>query len=147
MGFAAGLDDESGRRKGIQAASADLRERVAHRHDDPGDARCEDRLGAGRRLAVMTAWLESHVESRAGGGSTGVRKCDYLGVRAPESFVMAFTGELPIANHDRPDQRVRLDPSTATLRLLEGPPHPVHVFVLAQDSSHERGLASERGGP
>ena len=43
-------------------ATCHLRERVYAGHDDTWDARATDQVGAGRRLAVVRARLEGHVE-------------------------------------------------------------------------------------
>ena len=51
--------------------AGDLRIGVFQRRDDAGDARRDDGVGAGRRLAVMRAGLERHVKRRAARGRAG----------------------------------------------------------------------------
>ena len=49
------------------ALAGDLRKRVAHGGHDAADAGADDRIGAGRRLAVMAARLQRDVERGAAG--------------------------------------------------------------------------------
>ena len=58
----------------IESAARDPRIRVTHGGDDARNARRDERLGAGRRAALMAARLEADVRRRSGGGTPAARK-------------------------------------------------------------------------
>ena len=65
------------------AAAGDPLVGVLHRADDAGDARRDDRLGAGRRAALVKTRLQRHVQRRPGGRIPGLVDRMAFGVRAP----------------------------------------------------------------
>ena len=68
--------DARASRSRAMPAARDLRVGIGERDDDPGDAGVDERVGAGRRAAVVRARLEGHVGGGAPGPLTG-------GARAP----------------------------------------------------------------
>ena len=74
---------------------------------DPG---LQDRVGARRRLALVTAGLQRHVQRRAAQVLQAARldRVD-LGVGAPKTLVPALAEHLAVARDHRADDRVGLD--------------------------------------
>jgi hypothetical protein len=87
------------------------------------------RVGAWRRLAVVAARLKRDDERTAAGAVAGSREGIDLGMRPAELLVPALAGKLPGGiEHDRTDERVRLDPAAAAFRQRKGVPHPAFDF-------------------
>ncbi len=91
----AGLDDDAGGGEPRRALPGDQRIRIAHGDDDAADAGGDQRVGAGRRAAVVRARLERDVDGRAAhvvaarrrvaqGHDLGVRAAGLLRVAAAE---------------------------------------------------------------
>ena len=97
------------------ALPRDLRERVEHRDDDPAYPRLNHGLRAGGSFAEVTARLECDIQSRAAGGLARLQESIDLGVRLAKLFVPTFANYASIANDDRPDQRIGLNPPAAAL--------------------------------
>ena len=62
---ATNFDSDAGRAQLLDAFATDRCKRVEHRAAHAGDAGFDECVGAGRRLAMMTAWLQRHVGRRA----------------------------------------------------------------------------------
>ena len=88
-------------------------------HDAP-DARLQDRLGARRRLALVAARLERHVQRRPAQvrHAAGLDRVD-LGVRAAVFLVPALPQDLAVAGDHGADDRVGLDRAGAVARELD----------------------------
>ena len=129
------------------AAAADPRVRVFERGDDPGHARCEDRIGAGRRLAVVGARLERDVERRSLGRRAGRLERDALGVRPPARLRDALGDDAAIAvglvDDNGSDGRVW--PGQAEMALAQSKREPREPFILRMVAcKHPRRGAGER---
>jgi hypothetical protein len=76
---------------------------------------------------MMTARFEGDVQGgaarRLSGGGEGVD----LGVRLAVTLVPALAYELAVAHHDRADEWIRLDATTAALGQLQGAAHPIVI--------------------
>jgi hypothetical protein len=92
---------------------------VGGQHHAP-DPRLQDRVGAGRRLALVAARLERHVEGRAAEvlQPAGLDRVD-LGVRAAVLLVPALAEDLAVAGDHRAHHRVRPDRARALARELD----------------------------
>ena len=103
-----------------QTAAGGLLGRVVGGDDHAPDARREDRVGARRRLALVTAGLQRHVQRRVGEILHAARldRVD-LGVSGAVAFVPALADHLLAARDDRADDRVGLDRAHAVLRELD----------------------------
>ena len=105
------------------SGAGDQRVRIGQGHDHTPDARCDDRVGAGARPAVMVAGLEGRVEDGASCCLTGRGDRIDLGVRA--TGLAGRAGEHAGARNDR-----RTDPGVGRrdeARLLGGVDRPSHV--------------------
>src|SRR5512133_1158400 len=101
--------------------SAGLRVRIERPGDDPLDAGIENRLGAGRRAAVVRAGLHRHVERCAAGALSGRLQGDDLAVRPSLALVPALADDLPVADDDGPDHGVRVGRAAPALGELKRP--------------------------
>ncbi len=136
-----------------QAAPRGLLGRVVGGDDDAADACREDRVGARRRLALVTARLQRHVQRRVGQilHAACLDRVD-LGVRGAEAFVPALADHLLAARDDRADDRVGLDRARAVARELDRAREVRHVGVDAdrhachQDNPAQRPHTVRRAG-
>ena len=101
-------DDDTACAQLRETAAGDLRVRVLARHDDAGDARRQQRVGARRRAAEMRARLECDV----GGCTTrpfarGAQREDF-GVRLAGALVPAFADDLFAMSDHAADARIGL---------------------------------------
>ena len=99
--FAGPEDDlDAGGGEARRALAGDERIRIAHRHHHPADAGGDERVGAGRRAAVVRAGLEAdddggaaHVGAARGGVAQrhhlGMRPAGFLGVAAADDAAVA----------------------------------------------------------
>ena len=83
VGADADLDHDARFGHPPMAGARDLRIGIDQRGDHPRDAGRDDGVGAGRRLAVMRAGLERHVERRAARGGAGAAQRLGLGMGPP----------------------------------------------------------------
>ena len=113
-----------------EAAAGGLLGGVVRADDDAPDPGLRDRLGAGRRLALVAAGLERHVQRGSGevGQTAGLDRID-LGVGGAEAFVPPLPQHLAVARHDGADDGVGLDrPDAAPCELdRAGEVQPVGV--------------------
>ena len=82
------------------AATRDVGIGVDERDDDARDARVEQRLGAGRRAALVRARLERDVRGGAPGAGAGRRQRADLGVRAARWLGGALADDGPVRRDD-----------------------------------------------
>ena len=107
---------------------------VVGRDHDSLDAGVHDRVGAGRRAAVMAAGLERHVHGRADRiGHARAERRD-LGVIAPVGGVVALAEHLVVARDHRAHERVRARVAATELCELDGPLQ-VTQFAVGQECS------------
>ena len=118
---------ETRRAERRNAAAGDLWKRIAHRDNDALQVRFQNRVGAGRRLAVMAAGFERHIQRAAAGLVARFRECVHFRMGFAETLVKAAANDLPIFRDHRADQRVRLDVAAALLRQCERFLHAVFV--------------------
>ena len=103
-----------------EPASGGLLGGIVGGDDHAPDARLQDRVGARRRLALVAARLQRHVQRRAGqiGEAACLDRVD-LRVRGAVFPVPALPEDLAVARHDRAHDRVRLDRAGAVARELD----------------------------
>ncbi len=113
-----------------EAPPGGLLGRVVRADDHAADPRLQDRLGAGRRLALVAAGLQRHVQRRLAQIRHPARldRID-LGVRGAVAFVPALAQHLAVARDHRPHDGVRLDRPGAVLGQLDRP-RQVHLVCL-----------------
>ncbi len=92
-------DTPASRRSG--AAAAGLRVGIGH-GDHPGDARLEDRVGAGRRAAVMVAGLQGAIEGGAPRTPRRFGRGPALGVGRAGAEMHAAADHLTLGDHHGP---------------------------------------------
>ncbi len=106
-GADADVDRDAGGAQPRMARAGDLRVGVFERGDHARDAGGDDRVGAGRRLAVMRAGLERHVERGAArclaGAAAAPRSRHAAGRRLASSRARRST---PLATTTAPDGRI-----------------------------------------
>jgi hypothetical protein len=111
---------------------------IVRADDDSGDARVDDRVGAGRLPAVVRARLEADVERRARGipaAASALLERRDLGVGAAELGVKALADRLAFPDQDSPDHRIGTDPPAPPLGELERPTKERSI-LLCSDSGH-----------
>ena len=89
------------------ALAGDLRIGILQRRHHARDAGRHDGVDAGRRLAVMRAGLERHVERRAARRLAGAPQRLDLGMRPPARLGPAAPDHDAVLHHDRADRRIR----------------------------------------
>ena len=140
----AGSDGNARFLKARDAAAADLREGILHRNDDARNPVLDDRVRAGRRLAVVTAGLEVHVERRPSedvGRMAAERILDRpdLGVGLPVSAVPSLSQNLLFLVHQhRADEGVRAYVARASASQFEAAAHPAGLARFPRHSPVRR---------
>ena len=113
------------------AGARDLRIGIDQRRDHARDAGRDDGVGAGRRLAVVRARLERHVErrpARGGAGAARAPRSRRAAVRPAASSRARRSPAHPIVSHDhRTDRRI-------------GPGAPEPAPAERQRERHEAGV-------
>ena len=89
------------------------------------------RLGAGRRLAVMTTWLQRNIGGRAGSALACFRQRVDLGMRAAKWFVKSLANDFAVAHDHAADHRVRLNGSLTSHRQSERLGHERIIVIRA----------------
>ena len=97
---------DSGGAQHREARAGDAAVGVLERADDARNSRRDDRLGAGRRRAVMRAGLQRHIERRAARRLARLVDGEAFGVRAPARRGDAAPDDDAIAHDQRADRRV-----------------------------------------
>src|SRR5262249_53278513 len=125
------------------ALTSHLGKGVGHGSDDTADAGAQDGIGARRRLAVVAAWFQRHVERGISGRLASRRQGMDLRVGLAETLMPALAYRLAGADDNGADERVWLDLATAPFRQLQGTTHPlplgwVHAFNLTESPSPGR---------
>ena len=96
-------------------ASRCLRVRVSCTDDDFPDTRVDDRIDARRRLPVMIARFECHMEAGVSSGCTGLREREYLRMRIAVTFMMGDCHDPARAvAHDTTDHGIGFHMAMAT---------------------------------
>ncbi len=113
------LDLDAGFAQALEAARR-LGVRIERGGDDAGDARGDDRLGAGRRGAVVRAGLHRHVERRPARSLAGRGQRDDFAVPAA-GLGPALAHDLPVAHEHRRDGRLRIPGAARGRTELERP--------------------------
>ncbi|CRM03158.1 hypothetical protein [Pseudomonas sp. 31 E 6] len=111
---AANLDPGLGQT--LHAAPRHFRVRVLHAGHHARDAGTHQRIGAGRRVAVVAARFERHVHRGATGLVTGGAQGVGFGMRFAGAFVPTFTDHLPIAHDHAAHSRVGVSGVQAVAR-------------------------------
>ncbi len=102
-------------------SSAGFSAGIAHGSDDAAHLGLDQRIDARWRSPVMRAWLERHVDGRAGGVDS--QQCAHLGVRPAGFLVPALTDDLAAARDDAADARVGCGGEKAALGKRERAAH------------------------
>ena len=97
------LDRDAGGAQPGVALPGDFWIRILDRRCDARDARRDDGIGAGRRLAEMRARLQRHVERGAAGGFARAHKRLRLGMGTAAWLGPAATDDDAVLDHDRAD--------------------------------------------
>lgn len=97
------------------------------RHDDAGDARLGEGVGAGRRAPPMAARLEADIGGRAPRGLPGTREGLGLAMRAPARLGPAASHDASVLDDDAADGGVRPDRAEAAPRERQRRPHVTKV--------------------
>ena len=115
------LDAGGGETRGTLAG--DQRIRIAHRHHHPADTGGDERLGAGRRAAVVRAGLEADDDGGAAHIDTaarGVAQRHHLGMRATRFLGVAAADDTAAAvDDDAADPRIGIGEAHRLLRKRE----------------------------
>ena len=134
------IDRNPGRTEDRQAATVHAGKRITDCGDDFRNPGLEDRVGTGRRFAVVAARFERHVEGCAP-GLGGILKGHDLGVRASEAGMMAQPDDPTLADQDRANHGIGLDGPSSSFRLGQGQIHPGKV-----GSAHAGGILKAISG-
>jgi hypothetical protein len=108
---------------------------IQHGGNDPSNASAKDRVGARRRLAVMAARLEGHVERGPERLFSGAIQRVHFSMSLPVLFVPAFSNDTAIANDDGANERVGLDMPAAAFGEFEG---AQNVIVIGHKKSRNQ---------
>ena len=107
-----------------QAAASSMRRWVAETDYHASHTRRQDRVGAGRSLAVMTARFQGHEQGRSASQLAGRFQRRHLGMNTTEFRVPSRTQNLQVAVHNHSThRRVRLDTTLTTSRQAHGVIH------------------------
>src|SRR5215510_13112630 len=103
LGADADFDHDAGFSQAPMAGAGDLRIGINQRRDYARDAGRDDGVGAGRRLAVMGAWLERDIERRPARAGAGAAERLSLGVGPPTGLGPAAADDHTVLGHHRAD--------------------------------------------
>jgi hypothetical protein len=81
----------------------------------------------------MAARFQSYIQGSSPGILAGRGQRVHLGVGLAVALVPAFTNKPTIPDHDRTNERVRLNPAPAPLGQLQSTLHPPPVLVVHAD--------------
>src|SRR5439155_17307201 len=101
--------------------SARLRTGIESAGDDSRDAALEHCFRAGRCVAPAAAWLERHVQRRAACRLTRRLEREDLRVRPTFALVPSLSHDLPVADDDCTDDRIRVRRSPPAFGELQRP--------------------------
>ncbi len=118
------LDLDPRRFQDRQAAAISMRRWVAESDHHASHSRCQNRVGAGRSLTVMTARFQGHEQGRTASRLASRFQRRHLGMTATKFRVPSLTQDPQVAVHNhRTHRRVRLDTTLATSRQAHGVIH------------------------
>ena len=106
LGAEPDLDRDAAARAAGRAPARDLRIGILQRRHHARDAGADDGVGAGRRLAVMRARLERHVERGAARGLAGALERLGLGMRPAAGLRPAAAEDDAVLDDHRADRRI-----------------------------------------
>jgi hypothetical protein len=126
---------DAGRRKRARAIAC-FGIRIAHRRDDPRDARGGERRRARRSAALMIARLERHVSRGAARCRPGSGQRIRFGVRSSRFFVPAFADDAAVPRKHAADARIRRGRIQPVFGERQRTPH--HGVVERREGTHRR---------
>ena len=118
----ADVDHDSGVAQPCTSSGGD-RVRIFARGDDARDAGGDDGVRTGRRLAVVGAGLEGHIECGASRAVAGVAQRANLGVVFAVAGVKSLAHDNIVLHDDGADHRIRRRLSPTAAGEVERPPH------------------------
>ncbi|MNZ66233.1 hypothetical protein D3C78_844510 [compost metagenome] len=118
---------DTGLSQALQTATGDFRVRVLHRRDHAGHTGIHQRIGTGRRAAVVAARLKRHINGRATRLLTGRAQGVNLGVRLAGALVPAFADNLPTLHDHATYTWVGVRCVMPLARQLQGTGHEMGV--------------------
>ena len=146
-----GRQCEAGGLDQAMAAPGDAGIRIRDRRHDPREPRGDDRVGAGRRAAVMRAGLQGDVERRAARRRAGHRQGLGLGMRpaARRRRALADDALLPgrPRHHDGADGGVRPGAPEIAPPERQGQAHEAGLIAHGRPRALRRGAASGLAWP
>ena len=122
-----GLDRQPGRAQPGQAGAGDTRVRILHGGNDPAEPGGDQRIGAGRGLAPMTARFQRHIGRAPACRDACARQRLGLGMRAPARLGPAAADDMPVLDDHTANRRVRPDIAKATPGEPQRCPHHPRV--------------------
>src|SRR5690606_4599889 len=105
---------------------------IAERNDHPRWPGSDQRIGARRRTAIMTAGLQRNVDRGPGNVDAplgSLAQGHGFGMRAASTLRSARCDKLPIAHNDASDARIGISKVEDVLCQGECLTHPVLIFV------------------
>ena len=120
-------DSDAALAQARDAGAAHVGVGILDRDDDTRHAGIEQRVGAGRRAAVVRARFERDVGGRAQSALPRLTKRLDLGVGPARRLGRALADDLAVAHEDAPDPGVRRRPAAGAGRERERPGHPLPV--------------------
>ena len=117
------------------ALSGNNRIRIDHRADDAPDALLDETLGTRRRLAVMRAWLQRHIERRAFRTDFAILNRFDFRMRRAEFFVPALSDDASVFDEHGTDHRIRPRESPPARRQLQRARHIPDIFIGKQKTT------------
>ena len=135
-----------GRDLPADAVARDAWIRVGHRHHDATDASPNDRVGAGRRPAVMTARLKIHVQRSAARVRVSMGEGVHLRMRAADGVMKPFRNDAGVFDNDRADKRIRIRAPPPFPGKLKRPRHEKFVSIDSHGFQSLRFLAKRGVG-
>ena len=111
-----------------------LRVRIRGGKENTGETGVPDRFTAGRRLAVVPARFQGHVEIGAPASIGRLRDEFYLRVRSAPPAVPALPNDFSVADGDGPHRRIWRDAPQPPSGEAESPSHEVRMSRCAQDT-------------
>ena len=145
LGAQPDLDGDSRRAQHGEATAGNARIGIVDRGDDARDASRDDRLGAGRRRAVMRTGLERDVNRRAARRFPRLGERDLFGVRPAARLSDAAPDEQAIAHDQRGDAGIGGGETEAAPAQAQRRGHPALIVVARRRENHRAGARGRRG--
>ena len=132
-------DFDAGLLQLVQAAPRHLRIGILHRRDHPRHAGGHQRIGAGRRAAVVAARFERDIGSGAARLVARHAQRVHFRMRLAGAQMIAFTDNFAVAHDNAADVRIGRGGETPQPRQFEGARHVKFVVM------HERSFSLAGG--